>query len=272
MTNSAAPDPARAQNPSYDNDFYLDQVDGSLTSARIFLDHLFNIFEPKTVIDIGCGRGTWLKAFGERGTITLVGHDGPWNSQSQMIDDKIRFVEVDLNKPFTPTQRFDLALSLEVAEHLRPEHASAFVDALTSCSDVIMFGAAIKGQPGADHINAQYHSYWGKLYSDRGYAIFDYFRPKFWSDDRVKYWYRQNTFLYIKRSSPLIQQLAAKRICELPSLGFMDCIHPTLFEAYQSGEVHFYKFIAPAVGVMKRLIPRKAYNAVRSLARRHLFR
>jgi cyclopropane fatty-acyl-phospholipid synthase-like methyltransferase len=85
-----------------------------------YAELLAPLLNPKSVVDVGCGRGSWLKAFKEKGAIKLVGYDGSWNNQKNMIDQSIIFHGVDLNKPIfvSDSERFDLAMSLEVAEHL----------------------------------------------------------------------------------------------------------------------------------------------------------
>ncbi|MBR2124593.1 MAG: methyltransferase domain-containing protein [Acetobacter sp.] len=104
-------------------------------------------FIPKSVADLGCGRDTWLKAFGKYGPENLVGFDGDWNSQSQIVDPSIKYIPIDLNKPIDNLKdRFDLAISLEVAEHLKKESSTTFVRNITALSDVIMFEAAYKNQ------------------------------------------------------------------------------------------------------------------------------
>ena len=64
----------------------------------------------------------------------------------------------DLAQPLQIDRRFDLALSLEVAEHLPPECGSEFVQTLTDLSSVILFSAAIPFQGGTDHLNEQWPS------------------------------------------------------------------------------------------------------------------
>jgi len=214
----------------YDQSFYDSQVDGSLASARIYLRHLFDFFKPVSVVDIGCGRGAWLSTCHELGSTHIVGYDGLWNSQSQMIDGAIQFNAVDLNAPIDAGQQFDLAISLEVAEHLLPDSALQFVTSLSRISDVILFGAAIPGQGGTNHLNEQYQSYWGRLFLERNYHIFDVFRPPFWLDRRIDPWYRQNTFLYVKNGHVLHTELKTRGIQEIINLPFMDCVHPWLLE------------------------------------------
>ena len=41
------------------------------------------LLNPKSVVDVGCGRGSWLKAFKEKGAVKLVGYDGSWNNQKK---------------------------------------------------------------------------------------------------------------------------------------------------------------------------------------------
>ena len=181
----------------YGESYFNSQMGGSYRSAVLYAQHLLKIFKPQSVADLGCGRGTWLKAFGENGVEKLVGLDGDWNSQEKMVDQTVTFSPVDLNKPFPkPTERFDLAISVEVAEHLKEESSKTFVDNITALSDVVMFGAAYTKQGGTDHINEQPHTYWAKMFIEIGYTPYDVFRSTFWGNQDIEFWYQQNTFLF----------------------------------------------------------------------------
>ena len=131
MANHAAKNqPQASVSDFYGDGFYKSQMD-SLTSARRFVDHLSLIFKPHSVVDLGCGRGTWLKAFKDCGAEKVVGFDGSWNSQDNMVDQSIVFFSVDLNKPqAAQEEKYDLAISLEVAEHLEESCAATFVESL----------------------------------------------------------------------------------------------------------------------------------------------
>lgn len=59
----------------------------------------------------------------------------------------------------TFNRRFDLAMTIEVAEHLTPVRADSFVEDLTRLSDVVLFSAAIPAQGGINHVNEQWQSY-----------------------------------------------------------------------------------------------------------------
>jgi hypothetical protein len=248
----------------YDQEFYAKQIEGSLSSARAFMSRLFDFYKPNAVVDVGCGRGTWLQACGELGSEKLIGLDGPWNRQAVMVDQKILFRAVDLEQMLRLEEKVDLAMSLEVAEHLKPEHADLFVESLCSASDVIVFGAALPGQRGTNHVNEQYPSYWAAKFRKNGFIAFDLFRPQFWSDTGVEFFYRQNTFLFVKTSHSLVAELESKGVKEIRNIAFMDCVHPILYGRYANAGIYALLF-----RLMQRVLPRRASNVLRYFALRY---
>jgi len=215
----------------YDDFFYEAQIKESYLAAKIYVKVLKKIYRPSSVVDLGCGRGAWLKAFYESGAKNLVGFDGPWNNQESMIIQQIKFRPINLNKPLKKDDgHFDLAISVEVAEHLPEASANTFINNLTMLSDNIIFGAAYPGQGGVDHINEKPQSYWAKLFTKNNYYPFDIFRPQIWGNTETPFWYQQNTFLYVKKNSALYKILEANKITPIINLAFMDCIHPEMFE------------------------------------------
>jgi hypothetical protein len=209
---------------------HLDQdSQGSLRSARILLTYLFKHWVPKSVIDFGCGWGTWLYACKELGVERLVGIDGDWVPKERMIDPSIDFRPTDLMKGAVTPETFDLAMSLEVAEHLPPDAGDRFIGSLTQSANALIFSAAFIGQPGSGHINTRPHSYWAQKFLSSGFQLFDVFRPEFWNDNRVEPWYRQNTFLYVKLGHPLHNALTADGHFAERDARFVDCVHPWLY-------------------------------------------
>lgn len=132
----------------YDDDFYQKQIEGSLRSARIVLGMLWERIQPASVLDVGCGRGAWLKACREFGASTIEGFDGDWNRGDLMIDEAITFRNCNLNKPIELARSYDLAIGLDVAEHLEPESAHSFIASLSAASDLVLFSAAYSNQRG----------------------------------------------------------------------------------------------------------------------------
>lgn len=166
---------------NYGDDFYNAQIEGSYKSAQRYGERLASVYRPRSVVDAGCGRGAWLKAFKDGGAEKVVGLDGPWNSAGNMVDPSIEFRPVELNQPIAVEggERFDLAMSVEVAEHLQEASARGFVASLTRLSDVVLFGYAFSCQGGTNHLNEQPHTYWAKLFEAHDYAPYDFFRPAF---------------------------------------------------------------------------------------------
>jgi SAM-dependent methyltransferase len=254
---------AAVSDSNYGDSFYQSQMQGSYRSAIKYAKFLASVYKPLSVADVGCGRGTWLKAFKENGAERVVGFDGVWNTQEKMIDQAIVFHGIDLNQPIPadPSERFDLALSLEVAEHLKQESSPAFVKSLTGLADVVIFGAAYTKQGGTDHINEQPHTFWAEIFKDNGYTPYDLFRPVFWGDEEIEFWYRQNTFLYVKNTSNLIQRLANAGYQPIQNLAFMNCIHPALYNS-KAHQAELYSFLSRMAG---RVIPRRLLPLARRI-------
>ena len=103
---------------------------------------------------------------------------------------------MDLSRPFKINGRYDLAICLEVAEHIPDEHSRDLVDALCAAAPVVLFSAAVPGQGGTGHINERWPEYWRERFEARGYRICDVIRPRIREDRRVVWWYRQNIVIY----------------------------------------------------------------------------
>ena len=140
----------------YTDHFFKDLHDGSDRSAREIIPLVFELIRPRSVIDVGCGSGTWLAVCQEFGVEDILGVDGDYVDEKILTIPKSRFSPRDLRKPFQIGRRFDLVLSLEVAEHLPAESAGSFIDSLTAHGDVVLFSAAIPHQGGMRHLNEQW--------------------------------------------------------------------------------------------------------------------
>src|SRR5579864_7998681 len=102
----------------YNASFFDKQVAGSLSSARIVLPLLFEYYKPRSIVDVGCGVGPWLKCSLELGVEEVLGIDGDYVDPSRLLIDRVQFRGSDLNDRIEVDRRFDLAISVEVAEHL----------------------------------------------------------------------------------------------------------------------------------------------------------
>lgn len=201
---------------------YYEELKWSRESAGEVLSILVRWLAPKSLIDVGCGAGDWLAAALELGIDDVVGVDGEWVKNAELAIGFDRLVIHDLRTGFTMPRRFDLALSLEVAEHLPASSGRTFIESLCGLSDVVVFSAAIPGQGGRRHLNEQWPSYWAQLFRDQGFDCYDVLRPQIWLNPRVAWFYAQNALIFARRGvHPGLGQPA----CPLP------LVHPQLWSA-----------------------------------------
>ena len=184
--------------PLYDDVFFHSLLEGARNSAKAVIPLLLNWLQPKSVVDLGCGLGAWLAVFRECGVQDCLGIDGDYVDYRQLQIPVDTFLSRDLTQPLQLDRRFDLAISLEVAEHLPAESASTFIDSLVKLSDVVLFSAAVPFQGGTGHLNEQWAGYWVKLFEAHGYTAIDCLRQRLWSSDHVQPWYIQNSLLFVK--------------------------------------------------------------------------
>lgn len=183
----------RERKPLYDAGFYDHIRPGCRASARATVPVILEYYRPSTVIDIGCGEGHWARAFADYASAEVIGIDGN-RPPNPVID---RFIVADLTEPIPLAGicRFDLAVCLEVAEHLPEERGDALVEELCDLSDVVLFSAAQPGQGGTGHINCQPAEYWAQRFELAGYTVTGKLRDHLWDDDRIDPWYRSNLLL-----------------------------------------------------------------------------
>lgn len=122
-----------------------------------------------SVVDIGCGLGTWLAEFRDRGIRNVRGVDGDWVDAQQLAIPWHLFTAMDLRHPWRLAAPFDLALCLEVAEHLPEKYANGLVTFLTTLAPVIFFSAAYPGQGGHYHENEKSTEYWQGKFATHDY-------------------------------------------------------------------------------------------------------
>lgn len=213
----------------YKDAFYSKRFDRTIYSAKKILSYIFNIIpEHRSIVDLGCGVGTWLVAAKELGAEEITGYDGDWVEKSYLAIPEESFSAVNLAEFTPPENKYSLAISLEVAEHLPPESGPGFTKKLTELSDFVLFSAAIPHQVGKHHLNEQWQSYWLNVFEDHNYLCLDCIRPVFWSDSEIPVWYRQNAFLFVKKGR--LDDLQNKMEFLVGKDHLVDIVHPELFD------------------------------------------
>lgn len=228
-------------------DFEWHALHGQKTrkSAELILSMIREVIPFESVLDLGCGDGTWLDISNRLGSSSNKGIDGPWTNLDQLKipreDVEIRYLdsEIDLGR------RFDLAICLEVAEHLPAQSSETIVRNLVRHSDVVLFGAAIPFQGGFRHLNERWQSYWAERFSSHGYGFFDAVRPQIWDRPDVHYWYKQNILLYVNEDNidatgRIATYLKDNAVPAYP----VDLVHPEKYEAIASYDQIAFKALA----------------------------
>lgn len=212
-------------------------------AAEIVVPIIVEKFKPDSVLDVGCGIGTWLSVFRDFGVKSILGVDGDWVDRSllrKFIDEE-NFLNFDLRNELFLGKKFDLVLSLEVAEHIEEEYANNFVKSLVNHGEIIVFSAAIPFQGGENHLNEQWPSYWIEKFAKFQLYPDNSLRSRIWEIKDIEFWYRQNIIVFTK---------------EFKKNGVFDLVHPehylqkinalkTKIEDFENGryDARFYIYV-----------------------------
>lgn len=213
------------QTRGYDAAFFREMSADATRAARRVVPVLVNAFRPRSVVDVGCGTGAWLAEFRRAGIEDIAGFDGEWVPADALEIPRECFSKVELSEPLTAGRRFDLVVSLEVAEHLPARAAAAFVRSLGSLGDIVVFSAAIPFQGGVGHVNEQWPAYWIDLFEDEGFLAYDPLRALFWSDPDVPWYYAQNMLVFVSEAECVRRQEAIESLMSR-SRAVLPLVHP----------------------------------------------
>ena len=159
------------------------------------------------------------------------------------------------------SRSFDFALCLEVGEHLADRDADTLVNSLTRHAAIIVFGAAMPMQGGTLHQNEQWPAYWQQKFRKRGYGPIDAIRPSFWLNENVAYYYKQNTFIYMKEDEASVA--TAEKLRALAATNYQKSsnyvfIHPSKYMELSTFEnVNVKVMLRKAPGLVARALRRK---------------
>lgn len=191
-------------NKIYTPDFYIRNKKNQKALADKIVPFLAKHYSPMSVVDFGCGSAKFLREiwnymrYKEFFPIYYKGIDN--HNFSKLMEINIMdYKKHDLSKPINLKHKFDLVISLEVAEHLPNKSAKIFIETLVKhARNRIMFSAATPGQGGDGHINEQPHEYWHNLFRNHGFKPDDCIQKLLKGDKSVPFWYRRNIFVYEK--------------------------------------------------------------------------
>lgn len=218
-------DPTPPARTVYNPSFFAAQAAGSHIAASIILPLLFRSWRPASVLDIGCGVGAWCAAALDLGVPSCRGLDGAELEPGQLrIPDEL-FIAHDLMQPLPGGLHAELAICVEVAEHLPGHRAASFVEDLTRIADMVLFSAAIPYQGGTGHLNEHWLEYWAQHFSAHGYVAIDAVRNACWHDRRIPVWYRQNMMVF----APPDIAASRLRMAPAPNQNALSIVHPEMY-------------------------------------------
>jgi len=243
--------------PPYSEAFYRALDPTAEASARRILPLLLDLAPVASIVDVGCGDGGWLAAARALGIEDVLGVDGPWIGEAALKIPIANFHRARLDQPLAIARRFDLAVSLEVAEHLPPERAAPFVTELTRLAPLVLFSAAVPAQGGVQHLNEQWPAYWARLFAERGYRAIDALRCRLWDDPAIVYWYKQNLLLYADATALAAHPALAAAAAVTPEEPIA-LIHPDLYRSLaRRAQPGLGRWLKMAPAVLRRSLARK---------------
>ena len=183
----------------------------------------------RSVVDIGCGAGTWLSVYKRHAINDVLGLDGDYVDRRLLLIDEKTFQPHDLATPINIDRKFDLVQSLEVAEHIEQSRAELFINGLVSLGDIILFSAAVPYQLGTGHVNERYIDYWVELFRQHDYLAIDAIRPGIWDNESVEVCYRQNILLFAHRGK-ILKDKVLEAAHQATNQHQLSIIHPDLYQ------------------------------------------
>lgn len=179
---------------------FFEKIDRDQTASYdVLAGTIVDRLQPSAVVDVGSGSGGLLAALARRRVPTLLGLESSADGVAAARRRNVDVRNCDLSKPFVLEKRFDVAVCLEVAEHLPASVAEQFVDCLASGPDVLVFSAATPGQGGENHVNEQPHEYWIEKLRARGFAVDEQTTREVraeWTALGVASWYCNNVIFF----------------------------------------------------------------------------
>lgn len=195
-----------AHDTIYDEAYYDRDVEGPAAQAAPHIARsIIARFSPKSLIDVGCGTGVMLAAFRDHG-VDVSGLEYSAAGLRRCNERGLNVQKFDLERDVSSatTKTYDVALTLEVAEHLPEYVADRFVGLLCAFSSTVVFSAARPGQGGVDHVNLQPQSYWIEKFAQRGHF---HDRPSTqwlaaeWHAEHVAGYYHENLMVFQESNS-----------------------------------------------------------------------
>jgi cyclopropane fatty-acyl-phospholipid synthase-like methyltransferase len=184
----------------YHDNYYKDVESDAVRSAIIMAQSIVERFQPKSVIDVGCGTGALLEIFRQLGCqVNGLEYSEAGIAYCEKRGLAVRKFNI-VNDRISEPESYDVAVSFEVAEHLPVWSANKYIRLLCELAPHVVMSAATPGSgDGHGHINEQHHSYWIKKFAENGYLFDRQLSDRLsseWRQAGAAYWYCDNVMCF----------------------------------------------------------------------------
>lgn len=171
-------------------------VGGNNVHDEGLANKLADLFEKKSVVDLGCGLG-WYCPIISKKSKKCDQYDGSVNIE-EVTNGKVKYL--NLAEKINFNCNYDIVMSLEVAEHIPKEFEEVYVNNLVKCSrEGILITWSRIGQGGHFHVNNKNREDVMKLFESKGYKYQNEITERLKNSTQVD-WLKSN-ILYFTKSS-----------------------------------------------------------------------
>ncbi len=177
----------------------------AMRNAPIVCSSIHELFpEVKSVLDVGCASGWYAAKFKSLG-LDVIGVEYSAKLRGKAARRGVTVYPFNVSIPThpPPERPFDLAMSLEVAEHVPPQFADMFTGYFKGLCKRIVFTAAHPGQRGTSHINEQPREYWIEKFKRNGFDLDEqstHDLAEVWTQRGAHWYLPKNLSVFVARS------------------------------------------------------------------------
>lgn len=136
------------------------------------MDWLQDFMWFDSVVDFGCGIGSYLESALKKGVTKIKGYDIGGEYARKYTPEHIQqYIEYLDCTQVMKTEKYQCVISFETAEHIEPSGTNQFCENLVNAIEkdgYLFFTGAPEGQEGCGHINCQSRFFWLKQFATRG--------------------------------------------------------------------------------------------------------
>ena len=141
-------------------------------SAVAIADSILAAFEPRSVVDVGCGTGALLDRLRGSG-VAVKGLEYTETGLRYCLRRGLEVERFDIERDVLPARYTgaDLVVSMEVGQALDPAKSERYVGLLCRVADIVIFSSAVPGQDKVIPRNPRPHSFWRATFESLGFDL-----------------------------------------------------------------------------------------------------